>query len=235
MATVNDVLLAAYAKSMKSQPGTIATESSELLGVVTRALRGLYAFSARFNPTWFGKELAQAHNGTTGWARPADAEMVYRIEGPTPAVTEVVVVPFDDKIAEPGLPAVYRFGQVYRPASAAAPNPQAGSLKFFYSRRAGVLAALGDTIDWDDFYLELPVLETAIYLAIKDGRAEELPGLTADRDRWAKLWAAFLEHETVNERRRFGHIARFNAPSIVPVWSLLAGGASAGELVSANG
>ena len=40
------------------------------------------------------------------------------------------------------------------------------------------------------------------------------------------LFLAFLEHETLNERRRWGHINPFNVPSVVPIASLLSGGSS---------
>lgn len=217
------ILDGAYAKSLKNKPGSIATESVELLQLVIRATRGLYAFAARINPTYFAESAVVAFAGA-GWARPQQAEAVFRIENAVPA--EVVVVPFDDRGAEKGLPAVYAFGQVYRPASAGAPDPQAGNLTFFYSKRPTDPATLAATLDalWAEQFNELLILEVAIYLSIKDGRADELVSYRSDRDRWAALFGAFLEHETLNLRRRYGQIARFNTQSVVPLMSLLAGG-----------
>lgn len=220
------ILDAAYPKSLKNKPGAIASESSELLQLVIRAMRGLYAFAARINPTYFAESAAVGF-AAGGWARPQVAEAIFRLEDPGAA--EVVVVPFDDRRSEPGKPAVYRFGQVFRPASAGAPDPQAGNITFFYAKRPTDPATLNATLDalWAEQFNELLILEVAIYLAIKDGRAAEIAAYKDDRDSWAKLFAAFLEHETLNERRRYGQVARFNSPSMMPVWSLLAGGAAA--------
>lgn len=220
--TPQDILNGAYAKSLKNRPGAIASESSELLQLVIRAMRGLYAAAARINPTFFAETAVVAY-AAPGWARPQNAEAIFRIEDPAQA--EVVVVPFDDRRAEPGKPAVFTFGQVYRPASAGAPDPQNGNLTFWYAKRPTDPANLAATLDamWTEQFNELLILETAIYLAAKDGRDGEIGQYKGDRDRWANLFFAFLEHETLNERRRFGQVARFNTKSMTPVWSLLAG------------
>lgn len=219
------ILDGAYAKSLKNRPGAIASESGELLQLVIRSMRGLYAFAARINPLFFA-ESAAVNFAAPGWPRPQNAEAIFRIE--TAAGVEVVVVPFDDRNAEPGIGAVYEFGQVYRPASALAPNPQNGALTFFYSKRPTDPANLAATLDamWTEQFNELLILEVAIYLALKDGRGDEVGAYKSDRDRWANLFAAFLEHESMNERRRYGQVARFNVKSMMPIWSLLAGNTS---------
>jgi len=365
--TPQDILNGAYAKSMKNDAGTIATESTELLEVVIRAMRGLYAFAARVNPTFFA-ETASVAFSSPGWARPASAESVFKIEMPsglsqhgllaidatpesfktsqvayykiagvlyskvattgisfTAAHTvntgaaagtywgailvqidaggtistkvvaadqaystealaisnlpapdasnvalghitvnsnsgaawtgntddltdgsdcveanfynasawsnfQVVTVPFDDPTAESGLPAVFSFGQIYRPAGNSN-DPTSGNLTFYYAKRPDDPASLSSTLDalWTEQFNELLILEVAIYLALKDsgsGRETELGGLMKDRDKWAQLFIAFLEHETSNERRRFGHTRRFNTNTMVPLGQLLAGGSS---------
>lgn len=221
-----DIIEAAYAKSLKNRPGAIASESGELLQLVIRSMRGLYAFAARINPLFFA-ESAVVAQAAGAWPRPQNAEAVFRIE--TGAGVEVVVVPFDDRRAEPGIGAVYEFGQKYMPASAGAPDPGNVPLTFYYAKRPTDPANLDATIDamWTEQFNELLILEVAIYLALKDGRADEVGALKADRDRWANLFAAFLEHESMNERRRFGQVARFNVKSMMPVWSLLAGNTAA--------
>lgn len=223
--TGQDILDAAYAKSLKNRPGEIATAGTELLKLVVRSMHGLYAYAARVNPIFFA-ETASVAFASPGWARPALAESVIRIENGT---AEVVVVPYNQRDAEPGKPAVWRFGQIYRPASAGGLDPQGGSLTFFYAKRPTTPASLAATLDalWTEQFNELLVLEVAIYLALKDGRGEEVPGLTADRDRWVTMFTAFLEHETAQERRSYGHVHRFTGPSLVPLVSLLAGGSSA--------
>jgi hypothetical protein len=224
--TAQDILTGALARSLKNSPDRLATNATELLQLVIRSMRGLYAFAARVNPTYFAESAVVAF-AAGGWARPELAESVFRIENPTP--TEVVVVPFDDRKAEPSRPAVYRLGGKFITAGNAL-DPVAGNLTFFYARRPTSPANLTPaTLDaqWTEQFNELLMLEVAIYLAIKDGRAEEVGSLTADRDKWAQLFVAYLEHETVNEVRRFGHVWRFNTQSMVPIMSLLAGPAKA--------
>ncbi len=225
------ILEGAYAKSTKNKPGTIATESTELLQVVIRSMRGLYAVAARVNPTFFAEEATVA--AVSGaWPRPELAESIFRIErtttttgGTGSAGDEVVVVPFDDRKAESGIGAVYRIGQNFKSAGNA-PDPTGGDLKFFYSKRPTDPANLDATLDalWTEQFNELLILEVAIYLALKDARADEVVALRSDRDTWVRLFVAFLEHSEVNERRRHGHVRRFNTNTLVPITSLLAGG-----------
>lgn len=231
--TPRDILMSAYAKSTKNKPGTIATESTELLQVVIRAMRGLYALAARVNPTFFATESTVTFAGT-GWARPLEAESIFRIErtalttgGSGSAGSEIALVPFDDRAAESGMGAVYRIGQEFRPAGNP-PDPTGGELKFFYSKRPTDPANLDTTLDatWTEQFNELLILEVAIYLAIKDARADEVVALRTDRDSWARLFIGFLEHAEVNERRRYGHLRRFNANTLIPLGQLLAGGAN---------
>lgn len=221
--TPQDILTDAYAKSKKNQPGKIAAESTELLGVVNRVIRTMFQIGVRVNPYFFGDQKTVSFS-SPGWARPVEAEAVYRIED---SGAEVVVVPFDDRAAESGVPAVYRLGQVYRSAGNA-PDPTSGDLEFFFSKRPTDAVSLETDIDtsFPEAYIELPILEVAAYLANKDQRQEELSYLVTERDRWLGLYLSFLEHETLNERRRYGHIRPFNTGSLIPIASLLTGGSS---------
>jgi hypothetical protein len=110
--------------------------------------------------------------------------------------------------------------------SGAAPNPQAGNLTFFYAKRPTDPATLATTLDalWTEQFNELLILEVAIYLALEGRPARRARPLMEARDKWANLFVAFLEHETANERRRFGHVARINVRTVIPAYSLLAGG-----------
>lgn len=222
--TPMDIIVAAYGRSSKNVPGTLATEATELLQLVIRAMSGLYAFAARINPCFFAIQESVAFVAP-GWRRPERAESVFRCE--TPTGTEVVVVPYFDRQAEVGLPAVYRIGQVYRSAGNAN-DPTNGDLTFFFAKRPDRPATMNDPLDglWVESYNTLLIEEVAIYLSLKDGRVEELGELKASRDGWAQLFAAFLEHETSNERRRYGIARRFVTNSVVPIGSLLAGGSN---------
>lgn len=224
--TPQDFMDAAYAKSMKNNPGQIATESTELLQLVIRTLRKFYSVAARVNPYYFATSSEVAAPGSaTPWARPEGAESVFRIRKADG--TEVMVVPEDDRDAEEGKPAVYRWGKNYYEAgNTSDPDPATDALTFYYSKRPTDPATVATTVDstWEEAYNELVILEIAAYLANKDGRAEEMAQLAAERDEWLRLFIMFLEHETANERRRFGHLRRFNTQSLVPLNDLLIGG-----------
>lgn len=218
---------------MRNKPGTIATESTELLQLVIRSLRGLYAVSARVNPTFFAED-ADVTLASTAWARPETSESIYRIErvaattgGTGAAGDEVVVVPFDDKKAESGIPAIYEFGQKFKTAGNT-PDPTGGDLKFYYSKRPTDPANLDAAIDalWQESFDELLILETAMYLAIKDSREAEVNNLKGERDNWAAMFVAFLEHSTANERRRFGHFHTIVTKRLIPLSAMFAGGAN---------
>ncbi len=229
------IIDAAYAKSLKNKANTIASESGELLQLVIRSIRSLYAGAARINPYFFSESAVVAF-ASVGWARPEGSQLIYRIEasasGPPTSIasgTEVVVVPFESKAIEPGKPALFRFGQIFRPVSTSATvapiSPQNGNLTFYYSRRPTTPASLSSTIDalWIEDFNEILILRVARYLAAKDGRADEVAVLESELKDWAQQFIAFLEHETANEIRSFNHINRFNAPSLIPVMSLLTG------------
>lgn len=221
MRKVQEVLTAAYAKSKKNQPGAIASEGTELLDLVNRAFRGLWAVTARVNPFFFASSDTVSHD-SEGWPRPTDAEAVWRIELDS---DRVIVVPLDDRAADPSRPAVYRWGQKYYGAGNP-DDPTNEDLDFFFTTRPATLNALTQELDssWVEAYDELLILEVAIYLAIKDDRNEEVASLRGDRDRWLMLFLNFVEHETLNEVRRFDRLRPFNSPSVVPIASLLAGG-----------
>lgn len=219
--TPQDVLTDAYAKSKKNQPGKIANEAVELLGVVNRSIRAFFIYAARVNPYYFmGRSTVPFASG--GWAAPVLAEAVFMIQD---GGAEVIVVPIEDTAAETARAAVYREGQKYYGAGNTL-DPTSGDLDFIYSRTPADAATLGATIDaaFPVSYNELPVLEVAIYLAIKDSRDSEAAILVGERDSWLKLFLAHLEHADMNTFRRWEN--RFNLPSVMPLSGLLQGGSS---------
>lgn len=231
--TPRDILTGAYAKSTKNKPGTLATEATELLQVVIRAMRGLYLVGSRVNPTFFAVS-ADVTLAAGCWARPQAAQTLFRVErtgattgGTGAAGDEVAVVPFDDRTAEEGMGAVYELGQQFYAAGNAL-DPTGGDLRFWYSKRPSDPADLDTAVDalWTEDHNELLMDEVAIYLALKDGRMDEVGVLRPERDREAKLFIAFLESATPIVRHRHSEIRRFITNSLVPLESLLAGGAN---------
>jgi hypothetical protein len=222
--TPQDILNAAYAKSTKNQPGSISTESTELLQVVIRALRGLYSFAARVNPMCFAA-MSTAVWDTDGWPWPEGAESLFKIENNANG-SLIVVVPFDDTGAEAGKPAVFNLGNKFYPAGNANDPDNAVTLAYRYSKRPDSPADLNTALDgtWLEQFNELLSLEVAMYLALKDGRMTEFGALKVDRELEANQFAAHLEHRIANERRRWGHVRRFVTNTLVPTSSLLIGG-----------
>lgn len=223
--TVEQIIEAALATSKKNQRGATASDTGELLPLVQRSLRGFFAEGARANRKFYGKKFDVAFSAG-GWARPDEAEMIVRIEagaGVTKADasaiaagTRIVEVPFDQRRAEPGLPAIYEYGQVFY-AAGNAPDPVAGTLTFFGSARPADLTALTSTLDvlWPEQFNSLLILDVARYLAIKDGnRPDEVAAFAEEYKRERDRYVAFLQHETTTEVKSYGHLNRMNDPGV---------------------
>jgi hypothetical protein len=222
--TVQDILDGAYGTSTKNQPDTIADEATELLAVVKRKLAGIYAFASRINPIHYSATL-DVVGVASQWERPEVANAIFRIEDA--AFAEVVVVPYDDRLAAEPKISLYEFGGLFTASPGQATPPQAtDTLTFWFSKRPDApnpddLTGVLDP-DWDDAYTDLMIFELAIYLSLKDGRESELELLKAERNQWARVYAAFLEHSTSNLQRRFGHKKSVDVETLLP---LLTGGA----------
>jgi hypothetical protein len=221
MATVNEILVAAYGRSVRFNNQQLATQSSELLQAVTRTVRGVFALTARISPTYYGESAAASYSGGR-WAWPAGAELMFYLEH---GGEEVVVVPFDQRDAEPTKKAVYAMGKYFYSAGNTG-DPTSGNLTVYFSRRPVDPADVTDPIDPDfpESHLDLIISEIAYYLAIKDGRGDEA-GFIESRDRALALYAAHVEHVFSSmERRKYGHVRRFNLQALVPNGALLGGG-----------
>lgn len=220
MSTPRDIILAAMGYSLKNNPNTIDARAVEFLDVVFDALSGLYSFAAEINPEYFAEKVNVNFAGS-GWARPTKAEAVWRIEDAN--AKEVIIVPPWQRDADKARAAVYRLGQTFYSAGNTL-DPVAGTLTFWYSLRATKPGSLDTAFDasWDTDFDGLLAVETAIYLAIQDGRGEEIQGLTTTRDRRAQSFAGFLQHETVNVVATRGNTRNINVPTLIKTF--LAGG-----------
>jgi len=202
MATYEDIIEAAYAKSMKNQPGQIATEADELMDVTHRALSGLFSVAGRFAPTRFGKTAQVSYS--SGWARPSDSVNVFRVE--MTDGTEVVVVPIDDQGAEVSKPCIYELGGTFYLASGGTGLTTGDDLVFYYAHVPAAPAAITEALptSWDENYNELLIYDVAMFLTYKDGREEEMPMLNQERNLWASRFLSHLELHTTALRGRFG-------------------------------
>jgi hypothetical protein len=191
--------------------------------------QALFQFAARVNPLMFVRQVDVVF--TAGyWQRPSDAESLFLIEATgatTPALTgEVLVVPYDDRNAFVGTPAVYRLGQRLYPAGNAG-DPTGGELRLFYSRRPAALTALASSTDneFPDTFLPILEYEVAAFNARADGGREgELDVMLTERNRHITLFEQWLEHETQNETRRFAEVRRFATERRAPLDALVKGG-----------
>jgi hypothetical protein len=224
MSTPQDLLNAAYGMSKRFQPGATLGDA-EALQLIIRVQRTFFTIAARINPTFFGS-TSDVPYAAPGWARPATAELIYKLS--LVAGSDLAVVPFTDLTAALDKPAVYRFGQVYRPAgNPLDPTAGSGSVRFWYSKQPTPPATLAGALDtlWPSNYDQLLIHELAVYMALKDGALGDLASaFVAERDHWLRLYLAFLEHETVGEVRNFSNL--FNTPTQIPLQDLLAGGTS---------
>ncbi|HJX74918.1 MAG TPA: hypothetical protein VJ247_01095 [Gaiella sp.] len=195
MSTPNDILAAALAFSTKNRPEWITSKSGELVETVMRAMRGLYLFGASVNPSYFA-EKADVAAAAGSWARPATANAVILIRNP--AGQEVIVVPENQQDADRSRPALFQRGLQYFGAGGPL-DPVAGALTFTYAKKATKPATADAAFDasWNTDFDGLLATETAIYLAIQDGRIDEASAYVGSRDAWAKQFAAWLDIETV--------------------------------------
>jgi len=224
MATVNEILVAAYNRSSKFNNQQLAGESSELLKVVQRTVRAVFALTARISPTYYGTSTSIAISGGR-WAWPSDMELIFWLEH---AGDEVVVVPFDQRDAEPTKKAVYAMGKYFYPAGNPG-DPSTGNLTYWYSRRPTDPADTGSAIDSDfpESHLDLLIAEVAYYLSLKGDHTRDQEAFLGERDKYLALYAAHIEHAFGTlERKKYGHVRRFNLQAFVPNGALLGGGAA---------
>lgn len=228
--TVQDVLDRAFARSRRFVPEGVGMTASpaELVPAVQDSLYALFQIAARVNPAFYGASRTVAYDAVAGgWPRPGDAEAIERIERADGE--EVVVVPMDQQAAEEGFPSVYRWGRIYKPA-AVTTGPNAGeALTFYFSRVPNALVDENSVIDsaFPESHRTLLELDVAIRLALKDGgltAGETLAPLVEERREALLRYVAFLEHETIEERRDYGLVRKFSTNTLVPLHTMLAGG-----------
>lgn len=207
MSIPNDLIAQARGLSLKNRP-TTANDGNELRLVLARSLTERWTAGAAVNPEYFAKFLAVVPVTTSWpngfWPRPADALNVLRITGS--AASRVIVVPADESgIYWAGQKRVARWAGGYISVSTTDGPVQPESLTMYYVRTPALPASLDDPLDagWPSAYDTLLVLDLGVYLAQKDGRMDELPGLEKERDAWEQLYLAYLQSETELEQRVF--------------------------------
>lgn len=221
MTIASDYITAAYGLSTKNNPTKTATPT-ELLRILNTSFHACYAIAARINYLAFAvREVIPKI--TLGWPYPACAELVFRIELATGE--EVALVPYNQRFAEPGRPGVYYLGGFYN-AAGNPTDPGDEPLVLLYSKMPVSFTTVDDEGDttWHTRHDRLVIADLAMYLARKDGRTDELPDLSAERDAALQLFVAFLEHANVMETRMYGAHRFMPTYTIQSLAALLAGG-----------
>lgn len=219
------IIVAALATSAKNRPEYLATNSSELLDLLTREQRAAFSVAARVAPTYFA-DAAPVSYAAPGWARPEVAQSVFRLTNADD--DRVEVIPYDDLDLLPESPCVYRLGGVYRTRGNAPDPTSADTLTFWYARRPVAFAALTDLLDaqWPEAYNSLLIADMAMYFARKDGR--DPSPFQPDRDAALAGFVNFIKNETVNEvRRDFDTDSALTLPTLEELQRMMLGGPSA--------
>lgn len=225
--TAQEILTAAYSHAKKVQPGVTLVDATEGPAVIDRALRGLVLFGCQVNAGYFGQSVDVAY-AAPGWKRPADALVVIHLSNA--AGEDVLPVEYTERARFADVPAVWEWGQTFRPTGGAAGPLVNEALTILYARSPAQVANLAAAIDsyFPDDFAELLALEVVIYAALKDERPDAYLGaLKAERDRWALRFVAYLGGATAG-------VARINDPVQIPgeqiarAAQLLAGGSSIG-------
>lgn len=219
--TYEEIITNAHGYSSKSRPDQIATKATELLALASRSVRAIFAIAARAHPEYWGQTANTAHDGV-GWPRPANAQAVIGIQRSNDAVP-VKIVPFDDRLAELSFPSVYFYGRKYRITGSALGPFNGDLLTIAYSRMPNKPLLLTDIIDaeWEEAFDNFVTVDVAIYLALKDGRLDEVETLKPVQQKEAQLFLDFMASANIGQVFRFGQPRRVTVPSIMP---LLAGG-----------
>jgi hypothetical protein len=218
--TPRDILLDAYATSLRNQPGIIAEEETELLNVVNRKLKAIYTMSIGVDPTYFATSTSVAE-AAGEWVEPEAAASIFYMEQDSDDA-EVVVVLAEEQDADPTKLAVYAVG---RTLYASATNPPSGNVTMYYTIEPANTADLDSTLDasWDEAHNELLVAEVALFLAVKDGRAEEYEGLINTRNLAMNRLLAKLSSHYQTVRTKYPMRREINVQAFVQPSDLLAG------------
>lgn len=208
--TVQQIIEAAYGYSFKNRPDTIAQAGTELVGVVDRRHKQLFSMAAEIDPNFFG--TATSVTGVAGvWQRPANAEVVYRIEDVNG--NEIRVFPYDDRVMDFTEAAVFKRGQTFVNATSQMLGTE--TLQFWYSWRPDTLTGTGSNLSsfWVEAFNALLIIPLAAYLAAKDGRADDVALFNDELSNWEALFKAAIEREPAAlEVRRIG-IPRAGVPT----------------------
>lgn len=201
----------AMARSYRNRGTVLAPDVPELVDALNLIFQERYGQASGLNPAVFLKTAVLAWTGAN-WVIPADCDTMVKMT--KASGEEVFVVAIDNLTAEPTEAAVYRQGRAYFPAGN--PNdPVNQPLIAYYDQ---IPAALVDDTSvpdaaWPQQFDTMIVLDLALWLAMKDGRTDDLQALTPEHGRWDGQYQEWLERESLGLIRQFAKAA--TSPAVV--------------------
>lgn len=213
-----DYITQAVAQSYNNRPDVLADGGTELLVQLKLIFARYYRTAAKQNP---GALAVQAvlvwDTGIKGWAIPAAIDTTLRLELASDPDQEVIVVPLDDRKADPSASAVIRLGRTYKPAGNAN-DPKNVNLVAYYAAVgpafANLTAAPGP--EWPQQFDGMVVSQLAGFLAAKDARPDDAGAALADASDWKNDFVSWCQTPDLNVRRRFGMPMAIPTPAVSP-------------------
>lgn len=213
MADVQAIIDAAVTRSASAQPDMLTVDAPELVRIVSRALSNLYLLAARRRSVNFGATATAVltAGSPSGWPYPADALSVLRVEALASVTvsalaegTEIAVTRLDDQQGMAPMPSVYEFARRLV-SCGGADDPVNQDLRIFYAAAAPPLTDTADPLPDalpEQFYplLELPL---AIYIARKEGRADDLAVFQEELATESAYFDAWLTDASIAQGDRF--------------------------------
>lgn len=200
-----DYITRALARSYRNRGEVLAPAATEMLEQLSLLFVEYYGLAAGLNPSIFARQAVLAWNGA-GWTIPADSDTMSVIR--TNQGQDVTVVAIDNLDAEPSRPCIYRLGKAYFPAGQ--PNdPVNTPLTVFYTVIPADFADLNAApgVEWAAQFDQAIIVELALWLSGKDGRADEIAELTTIRDRWKGQFTEWCSRESLMLVRQFARQA----------------------------
>lgn len=199
MSTVQDIIVAAMARDARLRGEWLTTYATELTAVVHRAQQAAFLLGTQRNPSYWSTRVTMAAS-SGAWARPTDANMVYRLRYLAEPVA--VVAEEDEADLGAGRLAVYEEGQSYYPCTG---GLLAGTeqLTARVSEAPATLTTTSQALDtrWPTRFNDLLILPVFQYLQVKDGRPDVAQLAGAELEEWRTLFTAWLTSLTVDVER----------------------------------
>lgn len=215
--TAAEYIAQAVARSYRNRGEVLADDATELLLQLSLQFRGYFGLAAGLNPAVFGRQALLAWDAGNGrWNLPADCDTIYLLEQNG---AEVFLVPFRDRAAEPSEPCVYQLGRALYKAGQST-DPNSAALTIWYAAVPADFTLVTDSppAEWVPQYDQMVVDELALWLATKDGRADDIAALAPSVGRWMEEFTAWLGRQGVPLIQRFG------MPTTVPTQTIVGKG-----------